>query len=231
MSGPAPPITVIIVDDHTLLCDGLRELLSIEPDIEVRGVGHSGQDAVALTERHRPDVVLLDVEMPGPPLRLVISRIHQAHPPTRVVILTVHTELRLIKAMVAAGAAGYLIKTVGREGLLATVRTVIREDRPTVLASSKQSLDAANLLQQLAAAGRSPLTPRESAVLELVARGMTNQEVAVALFIAEGTVRRHLGNAYRKLGARGRVDAINRAAAAGVISLPVLGPRSAPSTP
>lgn len=215
MSPPArTTITTILVDDHTLFRDGLRELLSTEPDIEVVAEGRSGQDAIALTSQHQPDVVLLDVEMPGPPPQVVIPHIHAVCPASRIIIVTMYGEPELAHELMGLGARAFLVKDVSREQLFAAVRTVMHDDERTLLASSKESLDN---LYRVSAVDRPVLSAREQAVLELAARAMTNAQIGSALFIAEGTVRRHLGNAYRKLGASGRLDAVNHAIAAGLI--------------
>lgn len=214
MSQPARAITTIVIDDHTLFRDGLRELLSSEPDIEVVAEGSSGQDAIALTSQHQPDVVLLDVEMPGPPPQVVIPRIHAICPASRVIIVTMYGEPELAHELMGLGARAFLVKDVSREQLFAAVRTVMHDDERTLLASAKVSLDS---LYRDGSADKPTLSAREQAVLELAARAMTNAQIGSTLFIAEGTVRRHLSNTYRKLGASGRLDAINQAIATGLI--------------
>jgi DNA-binding NarL/FixJ family response regulator len=210
-------ISVIIVDDHALFCDGVRELLSTEPDFEVVGEGRDGADAVALAAEHEPDVVLLDVAMPGPPPQVSIPRIHASSPQTRVIVLTMHDEPDLVRELMALGARGYLAKNVSREQLFGAIRTVVRDGGRTVVAVSRESL---KLLEPPGGATQPMLTPREQEVLALAARAMTNAQIGATLFLAPGTVKRHLTSAYRKLGAVSRIDAINRAAAAGLIRPP-----------
>ncbi|MPZ26143.1 MAG: response regulator [Micromonosporaceae bacterium] len=204
-------ITTIVVDDHTLFRDGLRELLTSEPDIEVVAEGRSGKDAIALTSQHKPDVVLLDVEMPGPPPRVVIPRILSLCPTSRIIIVTMYGEPELAHELMGLGARGFLVKDVGREQLFAAVRTVMHDDERTLLAASKESLDS------LYREDGPVLSAQEQAVLQLAARAMTNAQIGSALGIPAGSIRRHLGNAYRKLGASGRIDAVNQAVAAGLI--------------
>jgi DNA-binding NarL/FixJ family response regulator len=217
MKRPARSISVIIVDDHALFCDGIRELLATEPDFNVVGEGRDGGEAVALVAHHQPDVVLLDVAMPGPPPQVTIPRIHASCPQTRVVVLTMHDEPDLVRELMALGARGYLAKNVSREQLFGAIRTVVRDGGRTVVAVSRESL---KLLEPRSGAAESTLTPREQEVLELAARAMTNAQIGAMLFLAPGTVKRHLTSAYRKLGAVSRIDAINRAAAAGLIRAP-----------
>jgi DNA-binding NarL/FixJ family response regulator len=211
------PITVIIVDDHALFCDGIRELLGTEQDFEVVGEGRHGGEAVALVAQHQPDVVLLDVAMPGPPPQVTIPHIHASCPQARVVVLTMHDDPDLVRELMALGACGYLAKNVSRDQLFGAIRTVVRDGGRTVVAVSRESL---KLLDPPGGPAQPLLTPREQEVLELAARAMTNAQIGATLFLAPGTVKRHLTSAYRKLGAVSRIDAINRAAAAGLIRAP-----------
>jgi DNA-binding NarL/FixJ family response regulator len=208
-------ITVTIVDDHALFCDGIRELLTHQHDFEVVAEGRHGAEAVALVTEHQPDVVLLDVAMPGPPPHVTIPQIHAASAGTRVIVLTMHDDPDLVRELMALGACGYLAKNVSREQLFGAIRTVVRDGGRTVVAVSKESL---KLLDPPNGAEQPMLTPRELEVLGLAARAMTNAQIGAALFLAPGTVKRHLTSAYRKLGAVSRIDAINRAAAAGLVS-------------
>jgi DNA-binding NarL/FixJ family response regulator len=216
MTRVSRSITVAIVDDHALFCDGVRELLTHERDFEVVAEGRNGGEAVALVAQHQPDVVLLDVAMPGPPPQVTIPQIHGGSPETRVIVLTMHDDPDLVRELMALGASGYLAKNVSREQLFAAIRTVVRDGGRTVVAVSRESL---KLLDPPPGAAELPvLTPREQEVLELAARAMTNAQIGATLFLAPGTVKRHLTSAYRKLGAVSRIDAINRAAAAGLVS-------------
>jgi DNA-binding NarL/FixJ family response regulator len=208
-------ITVVIVDDHALFCDGITELLRTEPDFEVVAEGRHGGDAVALVALHRPDVVLLDVAMPGPPPLVTIPRIHATCPATRVIVLTMHDDPDLVRGLMALGTSAYLVKNVSREQLFGAIRTVARDGRQTVLAASKDSLGRLGRPDAV----RSTLTHREQEVLELAAQALTNAQIGAKLFLAPGTVKRHLTSVYRKLGAVSRIDAINRAAAAGMFRL------------
>jgi DNA-binding NarL/FixJ family response regulator len=214
VSQLARTITTILVDDHTLFRDGIRELLSTEPDIEVVAEGRSGQDAITLTAQHQPDVVLLDVEMPGPPPQEVIPHIHAICPKSRVVIVTMYADPELAHELMTIGARAYLVKDVSCEQLFGAIRTVMHDDVRTLLASARANLDR---LARASLADKPMLSAREQAVLELAARAMTNAQIGSTLFIAEGTVRRHLSNAYRKLGASGRLAAVNQAIATGLI--------------
>jgi DNA-binding NarL/FixJ family response regulator len=206
---------VAIADDHDLLRDGIARILSDEADIEVVGEGQDAHEAVELAIEHSPDVILLDAEMPGPAPHLTVPRIHELSPGTRVIILTAHADPVVARTLMALGPRGYITKDVSGIQLVSAIRTVMRGTR-TVAASSGRSLEDA--LDQLAVSEDEPLlTRREQEVLMLAARGLTNRQIAMELFVATGTVHRHLSSAYHKLGAANRVDAIRLATDVGAI--------------
>lgn len=211
MTTPPSRLRALLVDDHTLFREGLAELLTIEEDLDIVGRAGDSLAAVRLARQTNPHVVVLDVEMPFHPVRVTMRAIRQAAPQTRILILTMHDEPGLFQEVLAAGAHGVLMKTATREELVGAIRAVGYQGK-TVLSVSRRS--AAEL------AGRvrhNPLSRRESEVLELAAKAMSNAQIAAALFIAEGTVKRHLTNVYAKLGAVSRLDAVNRARASGLI--------------
>jgi DNA-binding NarL/FixJ family response regulator len=209
MSGPT---RLVIVDDHTLFRSGLRELLSHVPDLVVVGEGSSGTDAVALAEQLRPDVLLLDVEMPGPGAAATVERLQKVAPDTRIVVLTMHEDAALVHELLSRGASAYLNKTIGIQELGSAVRAVDRSSG-TVLLSVRRDTFAGIDGQAV----KPLLSARELDVLRLVAQARSNAQIAAQLFISEGTVKRHLTNIYAKLGAVSRVDAIRKATAARLI--------------
>jgi DNA-binding NarL/FixJ family response regulator len=218
-------LRTLLVDDHTLFREGLAELLMTEDDLEVVGRVGDSVAAVRMARQTNPHVVLLDVEMPFHPVRVTMRAIHEAAPRTRILILTMHDESRLFQELLAAGAHGVLMKTATREELVGAVRAVGYQGK-TVLSVSRRSA-----IELAGGARYDPLTPRESEVLELAARALSNAQIAATLFIAEGTVKRHLGSVYAKLGAVSRLDAVNRARAAGLIQLAEPGAGGEPGDP
>ncbi|MDI6099380.1 response regulator transcription factor [Actinoplanes sp. NEAU-A12] len=218
MTGPAlESITVCLADDHTLMRDGIREMLSTEPEFRVVGEAPSGHDAIALVARLRPDVLLLDVEMPGPGPVAVIRQVRAMAPTTRVVVLTMHDDAEMVHQLLDAGAVAYLLKTILREELIAAVRSVVRRPAQNniLLAVSRETVQ--QLDRQKARSEGTPLTARELEVLVCIAEAMSNAQIANRLFITEATVKRHLTNIYAKLQAVSRVDAIRKATAARLI--------------
>jgi DNA-binding NarL/FixJ family response regulator len=206
-------IRVVVVDDHTLFRQGIRELLSTDPGFLVVAEGASGAEAVELAREHHPDVILLDVEMPGPGPTATIKQLRHAAPHTRVVVLTMHDDSALVHELLDSGASAYLVKTIVREELMAAVRSVNRIESNVLLSVSRETIEG---LDKHRPEG-GPLSPRELDVLKLVAQAMSNAQIATRLFITEGTVKRHLSNVYAKLGAVSRVDAIRKASTAGLL--------------
>jgi DNA-binding NarL/FixJ family response regulator len=203
-------VRVIVVDDHTLFRQGLRELLSTDPHFTVVAEGASGPEAVALAGEHRPDVILLDVEMPGAGAKATIKQLRRAAPYTRIVVLTMHDDSALVHELLEGGASAYLVKTIVREELIAAVRSVSRSQSNVLLSVSRETIEG--LDRHRPEGGR--LSARELDVLRLLAQAMSNAQIGARLFITEGTVKRHLTNIYAKLGAVSRVDAIRKATAA-----------------
>ncbi|PPK63133.1 response regulator transcription factor [Actinokineospora auranticolor] len=215
MSGPGSQdeVAIVVVDDHTLFREGLREMLLTDPHFRVVGEGASGTDAVALAERLQPDVVLLDVEMPGPGARVTISRLRFAAPFTRIVILTMHDDPVLVHDLLESGASAYMVKTVAKDELIAAVRSVTRGDGNVVVSVSRTTIERLDRQQP---AGK-VVSERELEVLKLLAKAKSNAQIASELFITPGTVKRHLTNIYAKLGAVSRMDAVRKATAARLI--------------
>lgn len=207
-------IRIVIADDHTLMRDGIKELLGTAQGLVVVGEGASGDQAVELAERHRPDVLLLDVEMPGPGPRATLRRIRQVSPTTQVVVLTMHEESGMVHDLLERGAAAYLVKSIARDELVAALRSVCRNDSTILLQVSRGTFEGLERRRS----GVSPLSARELEVLRLAACALSNAQIAGRLFITEGTVKRHLTNVYAKLGAISRVDAIRKANAARLLA-------------
>ncbi|MGH3934065.1 MAG: response regulator, partial [Pseudonocardiaceae bacterium] len=202
----------VLVDDHTLFREGLAELLASDTIFDVVAQGSNSADALALVAQHRPDVVLVDVEMPGPGARETVSRLRQEHPGTQVIVLTMHDKPELVVELLDQGAAAYLVKTIARQELIAAVRSVVTSRGSILLSVSRRTI---NQLDKPHSKVR--LSARELEVLELTALAMSNAQIGRHLVITEGTVKRHLTNIYAKLGAVSRVDAIRKATAAGLI--------------
>ena len=220
-SGTGGTIRVAVADDHPVVRDGLVAMLRSEPDFEVVGEAGSGPEAVRLVERLAPDVLLLDLEMPGLDGVGVLRRLRELLSPTRAIVFTVFDTDERIIAAVEAGAAGYLLKGVPRAEIFAAIRVVHGGG------SLLQPVVATTVLRHVAARGDAragapaliSLTPRESAVLQHLARGRSNKQIAAALGVSERTIKFHVSTLFTKLGATNRTEAVTRAIQAGLASI------------
>jgi DNA-binding NarL/FixJ family response regulator len=208
------PVRVLVVDDQALVREGLMTLLEAAPDITPVAAAADGEEAVALSSRHRPDVVLMDLRMPRLDGVEATRRIREALPDTEIVVLTTHADDDSILDALQAGARGYLTKDAG----------IVEISRAVHAAADHQALlDPVVQSRLIAAAGaaRRPaapptslpdeLTPREAEVLTLIARGLSNGEIGKALVVSEATVKTHINHVFAKIGARDRAQAVHYA--------------------
>ncbi|HTF48647.1 MAG TPA: response regulator transcription factor [Pseudonocardia sp.] len=194
------PITVLLVDDHELVRAGLRTFLELQPDMTVVGEAASGEQALALVAGVRPDVVLLDLVLPGMSGVETARRLRFAHPEVKVVVLTSFAGQDSVLPAVRAGVAGYLLKDVGPAELAEALRSVHAGGSPL------HPTVAATVLRQVNS-GVDPLTPREREVLRLIARGLSNRLIARELVLSEKTVKTHVSAVLAKLGVADRTQA------------------------
>ncbi|MEZ0164979.1 response regulator [Kineococcus sp. LSe6-4] len=205
---------VLVVDDHPVVRGGIEALLATTDDLEVVGSAEDGLQALRLVAALAPDVVLMDLRMPGLDGAGATGRIRREHPSVRVLVLTTYeTDTDIVRA-VEAGATGYLLKDTPLADLVAAVRAAARGE--TVLAPPV----AARLAARLRAPAQETLTPRELDVLGAVARGATNAEIGRELFIGEATVKTHLLRVFAKLGVDDRTHAVTVALRRGLLSPP-----------
>ena len=213
-----PPIRVVLADDHTLLREGLRRSLE-DAGMVVVAEGADGQQAVALAAEHRPDVVLMDVSMPGMDGVEATKAIRSRQPEVDVVILTMHADHSVIEAAVRAGAAGYLVKDCTADDIVGTIEAVAGGDTSLSPGLASSILADTQRAEATAAGDGGLLTPREHEVLTLIAQGMSTPEVAKNLYISTKTVRHHLSSIYDKLDSRDRTQAVLRAVRMGIVRL------------
>jgi DNA-binding NarL/FixJ family response regulator len=205
------PIRVLIVDDHPVVRTGLRGMLEGAPGIVIAGEAGSGDEAVAFARALRPDVILMDLRMPNGDGVSATRRILAERPEARVVVLTTYETDQDILRAVEAGATGYLLKDTARDDLIAAIAAARRGE--TVLSPAV----ATRLVSRMRAPAPEALTPRETEVLALVARGLTNAEIGRALFISETTVKTHLIRVFGKLGVSDRTAAVTTALERGLL--------------
>ncbi len=205
------PIRLLIVDDHPVVRDGLRGMFSGDPNCEVVGEAGDGAQAVALAERLRPDVILMDLHMPGMDGVAAIRELVERGSQSRILVLTTYDQDSYVLPAIQAGANGYLLKDAPREELLKAVQAVAGGQ--TVLSPSV----AGRLVDHARAPSRAVLSQRELEILRLVAAGTTNREIAQALFISEATVKTHLLHIFEKLDVPDRAAAVSAAYQRGLL--------------
>jgi len=200
-------IRLLIVDDHPVVRDGLSGMLAADPEFEVVGAAADGAAAVQQAEVFRPDVILMDLQMPGVGGLEAIRELAARGNPARVLVLTTYDTDSHVVPAIAAGATGYLLKAAPRDDLLRAVRA----------AAAGHAVLAPTVADVLANHTPDLLTPRELEVLQLVAAGNTNRDTAAHLFISEATVKTHLINIYAKLGVPDRASAVAEAFRRGLL--------------
>jgi DNA-binding NarL/FixJ family response regulator len=214
---PAPPVRILVVDDHTIVRQGLRSILDLEPDFTVIGEAADAEQAVAETARLSPDVVLLDLMLsdraPAEGLD-VCSELRERHPGVSVVVLTTFLDERLLLGALRRGASGYALKDVDAVELARIIRSV--HGGQSAFDPRSARLVVRSLTGEQGPPAR-PLSDRELEVVRLVARGATNLRVARELYVSESTVKYHLRTAMRKLGASDRTELVYRAGARGLL--------------
>lgn len=207
-----PPVRIVLVDDHTLLRHSLAEMLAMEEHIEVVGEAEDGFNAVRLVRAEKPDVVLLDVEMPTTGAADVMDEIFAASPLSKVVILSMHDEPHLVRELLALGASAYVVKSATREELVAAIHATARGEGRVLLSLSQ------NALTKLESSEQQILSKRQLETLLLAARGKSNDQIARVLHLSKGTVKRHLSNIYAKLEVNSWSEATQKALSKGWIT-------------
>jgi DNA-binding NarL/FixJ family response regulator len=208
------PIRLLIADDHPVVRDGLRAMLATQPDMELVGEAATGTEAVAQARALRPDVVLMDLQMPGLDGPGAIATLREQAPEVRVLVLTTYGTDADITRAVDAGATGYLLKDAPREQLFGAIRAAARGE--SVLSPSV----ATRVLGRMRAPAEEALSPRELEILGAVARGLSNKDIGRRLYVSEATVKTHLLRVFSKLGVDDRTAAVTVALERGIIRLP-----------
>lgn len=201
-------IRVLIADDHPVVRDGLAAILGLQSDMKVVGQAGNGEEARTLFEKHQPDVVLLDLRMPGKDGLETLKMIREKQPAARIIILTTYGGDEDIFRSLKAGARGYLLKDAPRQQILEAIRAV----------HAGQKYIPADVAWKAAEHALKPqVTPREIEVLQHMARGVSNKEIGAALFLSEGTVKTHVKSILAKLEAVSRTEAVTVATRRGLI--------------
>lgn len=209
------PICILIVDDHTVVRDGLKALISAEPGMKVIGEAGDGLEAVSIARDSQPDVVLLDLVMPRMDGVQATLEIKKVYPQARILVLTSFSEDHMVVSAIRAGAIGYLMKDTSSEELLQAIRETYRNQPvlgPEIARKLMEELQGG----ESQAGNVASLTDREVEILQQMALGLTNQEIADVLVLSERTVRTHVTNILAKLGLSNRTQAVLYALRAGI---------------
>jgi DNA-binding NarL/FixJ family response regulator len=224
-SSQQASIRVLIADDQRVVRDGLSMLVALIDGVQVVGAASDGGEALALAEEHHPDVVLMDLRMPGVDGITATAQLRQRVPATRVLVLTTYADDATILPALRAGALGYLTKDASAEQIEAAIRAVhagqthldpaVQEHLVAAVTSRAPEAPEDRIHPQQLPAG---LTTREAEVLTLLASGLTNTEIAQRLFVSNATVKTHINRIFAKTGARGRAQAVRYAYQTGLAS-------------
>ena len=208
------PIRVVLADDHAVVRSGLGAVLKAHDDLCLVGEAGSGEQAVRLCEEHRPDVVVMDLVMPGMDGVAATRAILERCPETRVLVLTSFKEKGLVRRALAAGAVSYVLKNISADQFVAAVRSTMGGHRTV----SPEAMEALIQPGTEPAPDEQCLTPREHEVLALVATGLTNAQISERLIVTESTVRYHVGNIMSKLRVSSRTEAATLALRNGLVA-------------
>ncbi len=200
-------MTVLLADDHNVLRQGIAQMLEAQPDMKVIAQTGNGSDAVDLARTHKPDIVLLDINMPEMDGVEAARRIMAELPKTGIIILTMYRRDEYVFEAIKAGASGYLLKEVELDELLAAIRAVAQGEAVIDSAIANQVLAEFRQPQKTNEAPESSLSERDIDILSLVAKGLSNQEIADQLFISEKTVRNRLSMVFKQLHVKNRTEA------------------------
>lgn len=206
-----PPKTVVVADDHPIVISGMKLLLSGSRFFRLVGEARNGAEAILRCEQFRPDVLLLDLRLPDLPAATICTRVADRHPAVVIVILTAHPEEMALRACIKAGASGCLFKDVSEQNLLASLMQVVH---------GRTVIDprvAGAMMRRHGGGGNGSLTEREHEVLEMLARGLTTQEIGEHLRVSPNTVKSHTRSLFTKFEAHNRVQALAIARERGLI--------------
>ncbi len=213
-------IRVLLVDDHTVVREGLKLLISTSPSLEVVGEAKDGDEAITMTDSLRPDVVLMDVAMPGMNGEVATQKISRRHPEIKVLVLSSYSDEQMVQRLMEAGAAGYITKRTAATLLIAGIEKIFRGDKVLGSAVTDPSLTEKNPVLTGGTRRGQALTPREAEVLQLIAQGHSNRDIAQVLGISFKTVEKHRQGVMDKIDRHDTAALTRYAIAQGIIEVP-----------
>jgi len=202
-------IRVLLADDHSMVRQGLKQILELEEDITVVAQASNGAEAVELARQHKPDVILMDINMPGTNGLQAIQELKQDSYPFKIVVLTIHEDREYLFKTLQMGAEGYVLKDAEPSVLVEAIRSVFKGQSYIQPNMTKELVAEFNriTLHEKSKSEENGLTPREIEVLSLIAEGMLNKEIAKRLYISEKTVKNHVSNIFKKINVSDRTQA------------------------
>lgn len=202
-------IRILIADDHTMVRQGLKQILELEKDFSVVAQAANGEEAVKLAKEHKPDIILMDINMPGTNGLQAIKDLRQEHSPSRIIVLTIHQDREYLFKTLQMGAEGYVLKDAEPSVLIEAIRSVYNGQSYIQSSMTKELVNEFNrvTMHEKEKMDENNLTVREIEVLELIAEGMINKEIARKLYISEKTVKNHVSNIFKKLNVSDRTQA------------------------
>ena len=199
--------TVLLADDHTMFREGMAKLLTSYGGLEVVGETTNDEGAVALAREKRPDVVIMQVQMPFEKARLSLDRMREVEPPPKVIIVTMFEDPSMMRSFLKLGVSGYVLKSSSTTQLVSAIRAAaFAPERGNVVVGMPRTM-----LEETEGGPESPLSVRELEILLLASRGLSNRQIAARVHLTEGTVKRHLSNTYHKMGVGSRGEAARKA--------------------
>lgn len=212
-------IKVLIADDQEIVCEGLKKILQSDPDLQVIGIAHNGQQAIELIEHQEPDLVLMDLQMPIMNGVQAIRHLRKTNPDLPVLVLTTYTDDKWLFDAIRSGANGYLLKDRPRQELVDAIKGTVAGESYLDPAVTKRVLDTvASVPEPPESVEDLDLSQREQDILQLLVEGLSNADIAQRLFLSEGTVRNYLSGLFTKLGVSDRTQAVVVALRRGLVS-------------
>lgn len=218
-------IKIILCDDQEIVCEGLNKILGTDPEIEILGVAHNGEEALKLVQKHHPDLVLMDLKMPVMNGIIATRKIRDLYPAVKVLVLTTYDDDEWLFDAIRSGASGYLLKDTPRQDLIQAVKGTMLGNAYVDPSLTGKLLN--NIATQHFPEAKPPtthmFTERENEILQLMARGLSNSDIARQLYLSEGTVRNYISSIFAKLGVSDRTQAVITVLRYGLVNLKTTG--------